>query len=89
MECINEIKCLIDDGYLNHILISQDTCFKYCYVTYGGAGYAHILRNVVPWMRLGGISDEQIQRVDKGRELCYRLLKFDYGDDETVVCVLI
>ena len=57
---ISEIKCLIDEGYLNHILISQDVCFKHHYVSYGGAGYAHILRNVVPWMRLGGISDEQI-----------------------------
>ena len=57
---INEIKCLIDEGYLNHILISQDICFKHCYVTYGGAGYAHILRNLMPWMRLGGISDKQI-----------------------------
>jgi phosphotriesterase-related protein len=33
---------------------------KIHYVAYGGAGYAHILRNVVPWMRLAGISDEQI-----------------------------
>ena len=57
---INEIKCLIDEGYLNHILISQDVCIKFLYVTYGGAGYAHILRNVVPWMRRAGISDEQI-----------------------------
>ena len=60
VDSINEIKLLIDEGYLNHILISQDICFKHCYVTYGGAGYAHILREVVPWMRLGGISDEQI-----------------------------
>ncbi len=60
---INAIKCLIDDGYLNHILISQDICFKHCYVTYGGAGYAHILRNLVPWMRLSGISDEQIHTI--------------------------
>ncbi len=57
---INEIKCLIDEGYLNHILISQDVCIKLHYVTYGGNGYAHILREVVLWMRLGGISDEQI-----------------------------
>ncbi len=57
---INEIKRLIDEGYLNHILISQDICLLHCYVTYGGAGYAHILRHVVPWMRLGDISDEQI-----------------------------
>lgn len=57
---INEIKCFIDEGYLNHILISQDVYLKHCYVTYGGSGYAHILREIVPWMRLGGISDEQI-----------------------------
>jgi len=57
---INEIKCLIDEGYLSHILISQDVCVKHNYVTYGGSGYAHILRNVVPVMRLGGISDDQI-----------------------------
>jgi len=60
VDSIGEIKLLIDEGYLNHILISQDICFKHCYVTYGGAGYAHILREVVPWMRRGGISDEQI-----------------------------
>ena len=57
---INEIKRLIDEGYLNHILISHDVGMKFNYVTYGGAGYAHILCNVVPWMRLAGISDEQI-----------------------------
>jgi len=60
---INAIKCLIDEGYLNHILISHDIFLKSNYVTYGGAGYAHILRNVVPWMRLGGISDEQIHTI--------------------------
>jgi len=57
---IKAIKRLIDEGYLNHILISQDVFLKTHYVTYGGAGYAHILRNTVPWMRLAGISDEQI-----------------------------
>jgi len=61
MERIKEIKRLIDDGYLNQILISQDTCMRHSYVTYGGHGYAHILNNVVPWMRRAGISDEQIQ----------------------------
>ena len=57
---INQIKDLIDEGYLSHILISNDVSCKHRLVTYGGAGYAHILRNVVPWMRRGGISDEQI-----------------------------
>ncbi len=34
MTCI-EIKHLIEEGYLNHILISQDVCTKLCYVTFG------------------------------------------------------
>ena len=57
---INEVKRLIDEGYLNQMLLSSDIDRKINYVTYGGAGYAHILRETVPWMRLGGISDEQI-----------------------------
>jgi len=61
LERINEIKQLIDEGYLNQILISQDTCMRHSYITYGGHGYAHILNNVVPWMRRVGISNEQIQ----------------------------
>lgn len=60
---IDAIIQLIDDGYLNHILISQDVCFKTNLVTYGGYGYAHILRNVVHWMRAKGISDKQIHTI--------------------------
>jgi len=75
---INEIKCLIDEGYLNHILISQDVCIKLHYVTYGGYGYAHILCNVVPWMRRAGISDEQIHTMmveNPKRVLSFALVK--------------
>jgi len=57
---INDILELIAEGYLNQILIAQDICFKHCLVTYGGAGYAHILRDVIPVMRANGINDEQI-----------------------------
>ncbi|MBA7680101.1 Phosphotriesterase homology protein [subsurface metagenome] len=57
---IDEVKRLIEAGYLNQTLISHDICLKQHYVTYGGYGYAHILRDVVPWMRKAHISDEQI-----------------------------
>ena len=57
---IEDIMQLIADGYLNHILVSQDVCFKFNLVTYGGCGYAHILRDIVPFMRHKGMSDEQI-----------------------------
>ena len=55
---VNYIIRLIDQGYLNQILISTDTCMKYRLVSYGGPGYAHITDNVIPWMRAKGMSEE-------------------------------
>ena len=60
MQRVNDIVQLIDEGYLNHILISHDICLKQLCVTYGGYGYAHILCDIVPVMRDKGMSDEQI-----------------------------
>jgi len=57
---INDIIQLIADGYLDQILISQDVCHKHQLVSYGGYGYAHILRDIVPLMRDKGMPDEQI-----------------------------
>jgi len=58
---INEIMQLIDEGYLNQILISEDICMKYRLRCYGGHGYDHILRNAVPVMRIKGMSEQQIR----------------------------
>lgn len=60
MQRINSIVQLIDEGYLNQILVSQDACFKHLLTTYGGCGYSHILRHIIPIMRLKGLSEEQI-----------------------------
>jgi phosphotriesterase-related protein len=57
---VNNIIQFIEDGYLEHILMSHDVCYKHVQVTYGGYGYAHILRDIVPIMRNKGLSDEQI-----------------------------
>ena len=57
---INEIIQLIEQGYLDQILISQDICWKNRLRSYGGHGYDHILRNAVPIMRIKGMSEEQI-----------------------------
>ena len=54
----DEIARLIEKGYVNQILVGHDCCMKMRLCHYGGHGYAHILNNVVPWMRLKGISDE-------------------------------
>jgi phosphotriesterase-related protein len=57
---INEIIELIKAGYIQQILISSDIWNKHQRRKYGGWGYDHILRNVVPRMRVQGMTDEQI-----------------------------
>lgn len=68
---VNEIIQLIEQGHLNQILISHDICSKVRLKSYGGHGYDHILRNVVPMMRDKGISEEQIDTmlIDNPRRL--------------------
>lgn len=51
---------LIDQGYLERILLSQDVFMKQDHVSFGGKGYAHILTSTVPLMRHKGITDKQI-----------------------------
>jgi len=58
-----EIIELIDKGYLNQILIAQDIANKNNLRAYGGWGYDHILRNVIPCMRVKGITEEQIHTI--------------------------
>ena len=57
---INQIMALINEGFLNQILISSDMCRKHRLWSYGGPGYAHILENVVPLMRDKGMPEEHI-----------------------------
>jgi len=60
---INEIMLLIDQGYLDQILISQDICFRSSLRSYGGHGYAHILRDVIPVMLAKGMTEDQIHTI--------------------------
>jgi phosphotriesterase-related protein len=54
------IKELIERGFLERILISQDVCYKKCLIKNGGWGYAHILNNVVPKFKENGITGDEI-----------------------------
>lgn len=62
-ERIEQIIELIDAGYLKQILMAQDICLKSKLLRYGGHGYAHILRNMVPQMLLRGVTREQIHTI--------------------------
>lgn len=46
LERIRLLKNLMDEGYQKQILVCNDICLKTMWKTYGGNGYAHILRAV-------------------------------------------
>lgn len=54
---------LVQRGWIEQILLSQDVCFKTMLVTYGGWGYAHILERFVPGLRWVGLGDDEIHRI--------------------------
>lgn len=73
-ERIEQIKDLIDQGFIRQLLISQDTCLKTKLVRYGGQGYAHILRNIAPQMHARGVTEEHLRTLmveNPRRLLCF------------------
>lgn len=57
VQCIKE---LIDNGFLEQLLISHDVFYKTDLCIYGGPGYDHINRTVIPLMQMNGINDNEI-----------------------------
>lgn len=57
IECIKE---LIDQGFLNQLLISHDVFNKIDLRCYGGFGYDHIHETVIPLMHMNGITDDEV-----------------------------
>ena len=55
------IKRLIDLGFVNHILLSQDVFLKMMLTLYGGFGYAYVLRHFTPRLKRHGVTDDQIR----------------------------
>src|SRR5512133_2285430 len=55
------LNSLINAGYIDHLLLSQDVCFSVCYVKNGGYGYGHVLNDIVPELLASGITSEQIR----------------------------
>ena len=54
---------LIARGYGDQIVISEDVCRKTQLKPYGGEGYDHILRRVLPLMRARGFRDRDIEHI--------------------------
>ncbi len=68
---LQRIEWLIEDGHVGRIVVSQDVCMKIRLERYGGTGYGHILRDIVPWMRERGFTQRDLDAilVDNPRRL--------------------
>ena len=65
------IRALIDRGHLDRVVISHDICYRTRLASFGGHGYGHIFRNVVPMMKKRDYSEDEIDAilVDNPRRL--------------------
>ena len=71
---LKAIRALVGRGYLDSIVISQDICTRARQTDFGGHGYGHIYRNVVPIMRGVGFDEDEINAILVGNPA--RLLAF-------------
>ncbi|XP_043197477.1 phosphotriesterase-related protein-like [Amphibalanus amphitrite] len=60
---IQRIKHLVEDGYEDRVVISHDIHTKHRLTKFGGHGFSHILENVVPMMKVRGLTEETINKI--------------------------
>jgi phosphotriesterase-related protein len=68
------IRTLIDHGHLERVVISHDICYRTRLTRFGGHGYGHIFRNVLPLMRRRDFDEAEIEAIMVGNPR--RLLSF-------------
>ena len=68
------IRRLVDHGFGDKVLLSQDVFLKMMLTRYGGFGYAYVLRHFVPRLRRHGVGVEAIRAmlVDNPRRVFSR-----------------
>ena len=60
---VAEIKWMIEQGWTEQILISHDIAQPFRLAKWGGHGYHYILAEMVPRMRMRGVSEEAIDQI--------------------------
>ncbi len=57
---LRAIRRLFDEGLSDRVVASHDICTRSRLQTYGGHGYGHLVRNVIPLMRDRGFTEAEI-----------------------------
>lgn len=60
---VRDIAEIVRSGGVAKLLVSQDISLKMDLRTYGGHGYDHFLREVVPMLRAADITEQQLQTI--------------------------
>jgi len=63
---LNTMRMLIDHGHLERVVISHDICYRTRLTRFGGHGYGHIFRNVLPLMRRRDFDESEIDAIIAG-----------------------
>ena len=57
------MKHLVNNGFSKKLVIGQDIFSKHRLTKYGGQGYSHIIKNIIPRMKDKGFTNETIQLI--------------------------
>jgi phosphotriesterase-related protein len=60
---VDTVARVVADGLAGSITLAHDACYKTDLTRWGGDGYGHILRNIVPRLRLAGVPEAAIQQM--------------------------
>ena len=60
---LSAIRALIDAGHGGRVVISHDICQRTRQTEFGGHGYGHIFKNIVPMMRRRGFTEAEIDAI--------------------------
>lgn len=60
---LEKVKSLIKEGLTDRILLAHDIHTKHRLIEFGGHGYSHINNNVIPKMKIKGITDEEVDQI--------------------------
>ncbi|HWI73938.1 MAG TPA: phosphotriesterase [Baekduia sp.] len=76
---LDALVALVDQGLADRIVLGQSTWMKIQLAAYGGAGYGHLLRRVVPALRARGVAEAELDRMLTGNPR--RLLQRPHDHD--------
>jgi phosphotriesterase-related protein len=57
---VNALRHLLEAGYASQLVLGQDVCMKIQLTRFGGYGYAHLQRHILPALRFHGIDEATI-----------------------------